>query len=138
MASAPLPRGWKNHIKSALLHAISVAVAAEDRRGRRERSGEAGRARESVLGVRALPRETTEDSIADDGEGAHSPGPCPCRVASRRDRSSADLEGGRAISYSYVVTARNAKGESDDLRRLGVCPCRGNPKARTGTVLISV
>jgi hypothetical protein len=28
MGSAPLPRGWKNHIKSSLLHAISLATAA--------------------------------------------------------------------------------------------------------------
>jgi transposase InsO family protein len=28
MASAPLPQGWKNHIKSSLLHAISLATAA--------------------------------------------------------------------------------------------------------------
>ena len=28
MASAPLPRGWKKHIKTSLLHAISLATAA--------------------------------------------------------------------------------------------------------------
>ena len=28
MTSAPLPRGWKKHIKSSLLHAISLATAA--------------------------------------------------------------------------------------------------------------
>ena len=28
MASAPLPRGWKTHIKSSLLHAISPAMVA--------------------------------------------------------------------------------------------------------------
>jgi hypothetical protein len=28
MGPAPLPRGWKNHIKSSLLHAISLATAA--------------------------------------------------------------------------------------------------------------
>ena len=28
MAPAPLPRGWKIHIKSSLLHAISLATAA--------------------------------------------------------------------------------------------------------------
>ena len=28
MTSAPLSRGWKDHIKSSLLHAISLATAA--------------------------------------------------------------------------------------------------------------
>ena len=28
MGSAPLPRGWKDHIKPSLLHAISLATAA--------------------------------------------------------------------------------------------------------------
>jgi len=29
MISAPLPRGWKSHIKSSLLHAISLYWSTE-------------------------------------------------------------------------------------------------------------
>ncbi len=40
MAPVPLPRGWTMHVKSALLHAISLATMAVTlARGRRTRHG---------------------------------------------------------------------------------------------------
>ena len=54
MTSAPLPRGWKNHIKSSLLHAISLATAAL----------KVARSRSATRGLRAeLERATNEIAL---------------------------------------------------------------------------
>ena len=54
MGSAPLPRGWKNHIKSSLLHAISLATAALT----------VARSRSAPRGLRAeLERATNEIAL---------------------------------------------------------------------------
>jgi hypothetical protein len=51
MTSAPLPRGWKSHIKSSLLHAISLATAAVT----------VARSRSAVDGLRAELERTTNE-----------------------------------------------------------------------------
>ena len=54
MSSAPLPRGWKRHIKSSLLHAISLATVALT----------IARSRGATHGLRAeLERATNESAL---------------------------------------------------------------------------